>query len=60
MKEHAMSIGFVFWLIMLIGFIFWAYAVFTPATPYGRYHPIVWWVLLFLLGWGTFGFPIHG
>ena len=55
-----MSIGFVFWLIMLIGFIFWAYAVFTPATPYGRYHPIVWWVLLFLLGWGTFGFPIHG
>ena len=55
-----MSIGLIFWIIMLVGILFWGFVWMTPQNPYGRYHPIVWWVLLFLLGWGTFGPPIHG
>ena len=55
-----MSIGLLFWIIMIIGLVFWFYAVNAPAFTYGRYHPVVWWVLLALLGWGTFGPPIHG
>ena len=54
-RGDAMSIGLVFWVIMLIGILFWGFVWMTPSSPYGRYHPIhVWWVLLFLLGWGHF------
>ena len=56
-----MSIGFIFWLILLLALIFGAY---TNRAALGA--PIVWgapaltWVLLFLLGWRVFGWPITG
>ena len=29
-----MSIGLLFWIIMLIGFIFWGWVTWTPNAPY--------------------------
>jgi len=56
-----MTIGFLFWLLMLLWLIFGAY---VHRTAFGT--PVVWggnlmlWILLFLLGWRVFGWPIAG
>ncbi len=50
-----MPIGFIFWLIMIIGLI-------LCLIGYGPVWavPLVLFVLLALLGWKVFGFPIQG
>jgi len=51
-----MSVGFVYWLVLLLLFIFglfWSW----PTVPIIGF-PL--FVLFFLLGWKVFGFPIHG
>lgn len=52
-----MSIGLIFWIIMLLvlfgGGWFWRTQPWLPGFG-------VTWVLFFLLGWKVFGFPIHG
>ncbi len=58
-----MSIAFIFWLLMLIWLIFGLIGT-SPVTVGGITVPgwgnhILLWVLLALLGWGIFGFPIH-
>jgi hypothetical protein len=58
-----MSIGFVFWLLMLLwlilGFV-WYWPRGTPtAYPMVGGHVLI-FVLFFILGWATFGFPIGG
>lgn len=56
-----MSIGFVYWLVWLIWFIFWlasAWPLSNDLRPIGGNLLLMF--LLFLLGWGVFGFPIHG
>ncbi len=55
-----MSIGLLFWIIVIIGFVLWGWVTWTPNAPYAPYHPIIWWILIVLLGWGVFGPPIHG
>jgi hypothetical protein len=58
-----MSIGFIFWLLMLLWLIGWIAGSFGP-PPYTaywqRFHVLFLFVLLFLLGWHDFGFIIHG
>jgi len=56
-----MSIGFVFWLIMLIILILWIYGYVAPDTRvrvlgFGGY--LILWILLCLLGWRVFGAPL--
>ena len=60
-----MSIGLVFWILMIL----WAVFGICPTWPVsaqnrGAYVPfggsILLFVLLFLLGWRTFGFVIQG
>lgn len=57
-----MTISFIFWLLMLLALIF-GWIVYPPSAPTG-YRPfgysLLLWVLLALLGWATFGFPIKG
>lgn len=58
-----MTIGFLFWLLMILWLIFGVVGPNWP--PNGRgWFPIcgsfLLWVLLFLLGWRVFGFPIQG
>ncbi len=58
-----MSVGFVFWLLMIIwlilGVVWWRKV--PPDTSYvvvgGN---VLIFILLCLLGWGVFGFPISG
>lgn len=59
-----MTIAFLYWLLMILWFIF---GVFPwgpwPSAPSG-WRPFggsfLLWVLLFLLGWHVFGWPIRG
>lgn len=54
-----MTIGFLFWIIMLFLLFFgWRYNQGAPNNwGYGWSGTL--WVLIFLLGWKAFGFPIH-
>lgn len=56
-----LSIGLLFWLLMILWLIFglvWGY----PADPANRWRHggghILLWVVLFLIGWEVFGWPI--
>lgn len=53
-----LSIGIVFWIVFLIALIFGG---IRNRDAIGTWFAdsLVWWVLIFLLGLGTFGFPIH-
>jgi len=56
-----MTIGFIFWLMMLLWLVFGVYNRRTViATPWLWGGDLVLYVLLFLLGWQTFGWPIRG
>jgi hypothetical protein len=58
-----MPIGILFWVLMVIWFIFGLYWNRGDVTT-GNYGPIgsnlLLFVLLFLLGWGVFGFVVQG
>jgi hypothetical protein len=56
-----MSIAFLFWLL----YILWVILGFPwPSPPPPAYRPygswLLWAILIFLLGWRVFGFPVHG
>jgi len=55
-----MTIGFIFWLLMIIWLVFgiWSFRS-TPNWPFAAGSGLV-FVLLFLLGWKVFGWPIAG
>ncbi len=55
-----MSIGFVFWLIYLVWVVFGFFGYDAPPGRWGYGRHIVIAILLGLLGWHEFGFPIHG
>ena len=56
-----MSIGFIFWLLMLLSLVLGLYyhrgTLNTPALWGGN---ALLWILIFLLGWRVFGWPISG
>jgi hypothetical protein len=55
-----MGLGFIFWLIFLLAVLFGGY---VHRTALGT--PIVWggsvllWILIFILGYQTFGSPVR-
>lgn len=53
-----MSIGLLFWVIMIIGFIFGLYTNRTAPVPWVS-NSLVLWILLALLGWAVFGAAVH-
>ena len=58
-----MTIGFIFWLLMLLAIIFhiagyWGPYAGNPNVP--RFNAIWLFILFFLLGWAVFGFAIQG
>jgi cytochrome b561 len=61
-----MSIGFIFWLLMILWLLFGLYWNW-PKTPEQKASGVgalggnlLLFILLFLLGWKTFGFIIQG
>ena len=59
-SSGALSIGLVFWILMLFWLVFGLWSNYTPGGI--NYRPVgghlLLWFLLFLLGWAQFGFPI--
>ena len=53
-----MSIGLLFWVIMLIGLIFGLYTNRANTFVWAS-NSLVLWILLALLGWAVFGPAIH-
>ena len=53
-----MSIGLLFWVIMLIGLLFGFYTNRAAPWPWLG-NSFVIWILLALLGWAVFGPAIH-
>lgn len=56
-----MSIGLLFWILMVFWFLSWIGTTYAPtqwpwATHAGN---VLFFLLLFLLGWKVFGFVIH-
>jgi len=56
-----MSIGLLFWVLMILWFFSWIGVRWGGlGGPYGLYaSELLFFVLLFLLGWHAFGFVIH-
>jgi hypothetical protein len=55
-----MTLGLCFWILMLIWLVFGLFIHFYPAGPYGVVgSTILLFVLFVLLGWQTFGPPLH-
>ena len=62
-----MTIGFLFWLLMIFWLVLGFVAHRTPppaGSPWGAYYPVgmhlLIFVLFFLVGWKVFGWPIAG
>ncbi len=56
-ESGTLSIGLLFWILYIVGLVVFGFdiyrsRVFAPTS-------LFWWVLIFLLGVGTFGFPIR-
>ena len=63
LKEVVMSMGMIFWLLMILWFIFGV----LPSWPKGENAnywsfggSILQFILFFLLGWKAFGFVVQG
>lgn len=55
-----MTLGLLFWILMLLWLIFWGLTTWGPPGPYGVWgHNVVLFILLLLLGWQAFGPPIR-
>jgi hypothetical protein len=58
-----MSIGLVFWILMLLWLVFGLWQNYPQLTA-GQWHPLggslLLFILLLLLGWHAFGAPIRG
>jgi hypothetical protein len=58
--EGEMSIGLLFWVLMILWFFSWIGTRWGGLTgPYLYASEFLFFVLLFLLGWKAFGFVIH-
>jgi hypothetical protein len=59
-----MTIGFLFWLLMILWLIFGLYWNWPSQPGPSGFAPLggnlLLFILLFLLGWATFGFVIQG
>lgn len=52
-----LGIALLFWILFIIGLVFGGY---RQRTAIGTWFAdsLFWWILIFLLGIGVFGFPI--
>lgn len=59
-----MSIGLLFWMLMILWFLFGLYVNWPTQPGPQAIGPLganlLLFILLFLLGWGIFGFVIQG
>ena len=53
------DIGLLFWVLMVFWIVSWIGTRWGPYTSYVYASEFLFFVLLFLLGWHSFGFIIH-
>lgn len=56
-----MSIGLLFWVLMVLWFFSWAATTWGAGQWPWAIHAsnLLFFILLFLLGWNAFGFVVH-
>lgn len=54
-----MSIGFLFWLLMVLSLFGWGWGRPWSAGGWGWAGNFILYICIFLLGWKVFGFVIH-
>ena len=54
-----MTIGLVFWILMLIWLVFGLWQSWPNVQGWGAGNLFL-FILLLLLGWHSFGAPVHG
>lgn len=56
-----MPIGLLFWILMVLWAFSWITRTYAPQSAPWAIHAgdLLFFVLLFLLGWHAFGFVIH-
>lgn len=57
-ESGALSIGILFWILFIVGLVFFGVGVFRDRNSFSV-SGLFWWVLIFLLGCGVFGFPVR-
>jgi hypothetical protein len=55
-----MSLGLIFWILMLLWLLGSAYTRWPLANPRAYGVDLLLFILLLILGWGVFGAPIKG
>lgn len=50
-----LTVGLLFWILYIVGLV--VFGIGLKTRPF-VYSDLFWWVLIFLLGCGTFGFPV--
>ncbi len=55
-----MSIGLLFWILMILSLVSWGWGQPWNAGGWAWGGNFLLYVLLFLLGWHAFGFVLHG
>lgn len=56
-ESASLSVGLVFWILFIVGLVFFGYRNYENRGVI--VDSLFWWILIFLLGVGAFGFPIH-
>lgn len=54
-----MSIGLLFWICFVLALLV-GFGALDRSRPYWFGYPLLLLVMLFLIGWRIFGFPVHG
>lgn len=55
-----MPLGFVFWVVMLVTLVLGLAVAWPRQAPYHVLGgSLLWWLLLAILGWATFGAPLR-
>lgn len=55
-----MSLGLVFWILMLVWLVFGVWSAWPTLGTKANGGDLLVFILLLILGWKTFGAPIHG
>ncbi len=55
-----LAISLIFWILMLIALVFGGFGLYSADHRFFFGGGLLLFILLFLLGWGVFGFPVQG
>lgn len=51
-----LSIGIVFWILFIVGLVFYGFRNYADRNV--LINGLFFWIMIFLLGCGVFGFPV--